>query len=196
MNSKEFERLLAFLSGWTKSEVDQRTRPLRELGILDKGAGRHTPDLTHVHASTMLLTLVARRATDSLEITRKLLRLRAVLPPKAPEWLQLMLTGDRLVEALALVLASPDSAVIEDLRIQADGSIAWVTIRRGATSCRVWFTASDEARQFVADYPDAYYAQGGTYVGHCFCMGEGAFAEIALSLREKTESGGVGYKPE
>lgn len=196
MNSKEFERLLAFLSGWTKSEVDQRTRPLRELGILDKGAGRHTPDLTHVHASTMLLTLVARRATDSLEITRKLLQLRAVLPPKAPEWLQLMLTGDRLVEALALVLASPDSAAIADLRIPTNASHAWMTIRRGTSSYRVWFTESDKGRQFVADDPDTYYAQGGTYVGHCFCMGEGAFAEIALSLREKNGSGEAGYKPE
>lgn len=192
VNTKDFEKRLARLTGWTESEMDQRVRPLRDGGLFERGAGRHTPNLTALQASLILLQLVARRSTEASEVGRRTWDLKAVVPPGAPEWVRLLLEADKLPQIMSLAFELPESATIESLRLPSDGSYAWLTLRRGSLTCPVWFTADEEKTQWVSDHPDAYENQGATFVGQCFYMGAGTFAEIALGLKTEKQSGWVG----
>lgn len=191
MNTKDFERRLTLLTGWTSSEVDQRMRPLREAGVLGRGAGRHTPSLTAVEAVVMLLQLGARRASEATDYGKHAWNLKAVTPPDAPEWIRVFLESERLVEVLAVALQSPHSVSVHSLRVASDASAAWVTFRRGSSFCEVWFTGSDEAREWVSAHPETYSNQGATYVGHNLFVGHAAFEEIVLSLDLTKQSGWV-----
>lgn len=73
MRAADIEKFLVRASGATPSEIDQRTRWLRNfehpgLRGLRAGRGRHAPHLDQWEAATMLLCLAARRATDAKDI--------------------------------------------------------------------------------------------------------------------------------
>jgi hypothetical protein len=66
MRAREFERDLAILAFWTRSEIDQCTRQLRQAGLLPVGGrGLNAPKITAMHASLILIGLTAsHRAAD------------------------------------------------------------------------------------------------------------------------------------
>lgn len=73
MKSRELEKLLAGLTGWTSSEIDQRMRPLRAEGLpafASTARGLHAPDIAPIHAAMMLLQLISRRAVDAGPVGR------------------------------------------------------------------------------------------------------------------------------
>lgn len=194
MNTKDFERRLAFWSDWSESEIDQRIRPLRDGGVFGRGAGRHAPDLTPLQAALMLLQMVPRRATDAAVIGRQAWDLKAVIPPNAPEWAIEVLAYARLPEVMSVCFDLPDSVAIHSLRVQSNAAAAWMVLRRGDEICEVWFTSWDERRTWVEAHPETYHNQGTTFVGQCFYMGHGTFEEIALGLKTAKQSGWVGEK--
>src|SRR5689334_1814244 len=72
MRARQFEMLLASFGLWSSSEIDQRTRALREIGALPIGGrGLNAPDITAEHAAMILIALAStERAGDAREATQ------------------------------------------------------------------------------------------------------------------------------
>lgn len=70
---KQLERRLETQTPWGPSELDQRTRRLREAGILPSaGRGRHAPDLCAADIATILLSLAAPLAVSAVATAKAL----------------------------------------------------------------------------------------------------------------------------
>jgi len=69
MRAREFESDLAALSFWTRSEIDQCTRQLRQGGLLPVGGrGLNAPEITPEHAALILIGLSATHTGRSADV--------------------------------------------------------------------------------------------------------------------------------
>lgn len=84
MRAREFEKLLALLDPkpWTASEIDQRTRGLRDAGLLPVGGrGLNAPHITAQHAALILISLAATNsAVETVEAVPAYASMEAVGP--------------------------------------------------------------------------------------------------------------------
>lgn len=83
MNAKQLERDLSFFGGFGLSEMDQRSRRLRESGLLpNSGRGRGAPDLTPQHAANIIIGL---GASDRADLAGAAVILYSALKPSTGE---------------------------------------------------------------------------------------------------------------
>ncbi len=108
MRVREFEAALGSLTPWSASEIDQRTRRLRELRMLPTGGrGLNAPDLSPEHAATILIAMsAAAKATD----TNHAVATYATMRPVASEHGFDFLGCQSFAEVLELILSSPETA--------------------------------------------------------------------------------------
>lgn len=145
MRAREFESSLIGLSPWRPSEIDQRTRGLRDAGMLPVGGrGLNAPDIEPQHAAAILLSLAASdRAPDAVDAARTRLEMVPV-EGKSPAATQNFAT------ALAAILSDPDYKL---------------KVKR-VVVCRTWPEASIEyrgthgKREFVTYRPADFPKQG------------------------------------
>ena len=190
MNLRSLEKILASRTGYSASEIDQRMRPLRELGMVPHGPrGPAAPHIEHIHAAIALLSLAARRATDVGPVVAKAIKMKAV--PRAG-----LLPFDQdeiaLVTAIASTLAG--ATIVERVEILPDASLAWVTFGGDGLTQRVLFTADKKTSDWVEEFPDTYDAQGEAYCGHRLVLTRAFLEQLALELADDEKA--AGWMPE
>lgn len=184
MNSKDFEHKLAFLTGFSASEIDLRMRALRRHGDVARGAGRHSPDLSPGHAALMILQLVARRATDALEAGLAARELRAVVPPTAPNGVRDALSDLSLLALLEGTLNGTGEATLQGATVAIDGTFATAVVEVGTERAEVYFTDLPRMQtDWVAAFPDRYADILGTALGHHFIIGTSTIRKLAQLVR-------------
>lgn len=146
MKSRELEKMLAGLTGWTLSEIDQRMRPLRAEGLpafASTARGLHAPDIAPIHAAMMLLQLVSRRAVDAGQVGRTARQLCSVSEAIGT---QIGPKGTSLTLFLTILLTN--GAPLQPTRIEAtpDGKNAWLDFYSESDRCegRFWFSNTHE----------------------------------------------------
>lgn len=187
MKARELHALLANISGSTLGEIDQRTRYLRDHELIATGPrGVGAPDLKPLEAALMLLSLASRRAADAGPVMARAMNLTLVVPPELSEWP----LGE--TKALAPVIAaglSKAEPVFDRVEVLADGSMAWVDFALSDFRRRVLFTDDDRVRNWIAEFPDTYDAQGITVLGHRLVISGAIVAQIALELADDRAGG-------
>ena len=148
MITRKLEKLLVLLSGYQPGEVDQRIRPLRERDLIPSGPrGLNAPDLEPLHAALVLLTMVARRATDAGKTAMRAMDLKAV-----PRGDCAVTAETALLPVIAAGLVA-GSAFLQRVEIFCDGSLAWISIRENGEVKSVLFSNDQNIAKFVADFP-------------------------------------------
>lgn len=132
MNTRDFERRISLQLPYSASDIDQRTRRLRELSLLpDGGRGRHAPDINACDAALLFLALLADEAADAGKVACLAGALRLVEPTliKDPFGRRPRPSSLTLVWALTFLLQELEFDW-RHLLIASDGRWATLTITR------------------------------------------------------------------
>ena len=109
MRAREFERAVVAQApqAWSASELDQRTRRLREVGLLPvAGRGLNAPDILPEHAAAILISLTANaRAERAVQAVGTYAALHPVKRAGAAPFADKATFG----EALAAILGDPEN---------------------------------------------------------------------------------------
>jgi len=192
VNAKQFEKHLAAATDYSPSEIDQRTRFLRQLESFPAVRGTNAPDIDPIHAAMMLLALVSRRAADSQDVFHRLIELQVVprsdLEPDSMVAMIHSMSVDKsapLVTILALFLMKrPDPTrntwSVFDIAIRCDGSLA--RIRFGSGKTLIYTDRADVRELYGAVPPATYDAFYTHYIGHSFVIGGLGLVKLAADI--------------
>ena len=184
MITRELELMLANFSGYQRGEIEQRIRPLRDRNLIPSGPrGVNAPDLEPLHAALVLLTMVARRATDAGAVAMRAMDLKSVSRDGCA-----LQGGTSLLPVISTALAGA-IGYVERVEILCDGSLAWVTINEDGTAKRVLFTDDAKMRRRISSNPDVYDRQGAMFCGHRLVLTEAILEQVALDLVDDTPAG-------
>lgn len=183
MKAREFQMFLSTTTGATLGEVDQRTRFLREAGLIKSGArGSGAPDINAVEAACMILAMISRRASDAAQVFHRANMLPAV-PRKISD--RLFLDGATLGAVTASAISSPvnwnEGLTIDRIEIEESGEFAWV--RMGTMS--ILFTDDEKVRDWITEFPDTYDKTCSSLARRCFVVGGALLEHVALKVTEQ-----------
>ena len=177
MRVREFEHCIASITPWSVSDLDQRTRRLREHRMLPTGGrGTNAPEMAPEHAATLLIALGgAERAVDA----HKAVLEYAPMVPKDTNGRD-FLGSETFAEALTDILS--DGALadrVEEIRICRSWEEATITYRTE--------TGNIERQRYApADQPETGY---GFAVRNEIVFGAGFISQVALDLSQPPEDG-------
>jgi hypothetical protein len=190
MKPREAQAFLVRHTGYTAGEIDQRMRPLRNRKLIASGPrGLGALELEPLEAALMLLSLVSRRGADAGPIMARAMDLEAVTPPDAGKW-PLADVGP-LAPILAAALTGR-ALIFDRIEILCDGSMAWVDFSLPNYKRRVLFTDDAKVSEWVAEFPDAYDAQGAMALEHRMVITGDLVKQFALELVDEPSVGYVG----
>ena len=196
MRPRDVQNRLEKFSGYAAGEIDQRIRPLREVGILRSGPrGRHVPNAKLFEIVHMILAMVSRRPSEAGPVSIKAADLRLVPPPGVISWNGIDFDNNEypLAVVLSSLLRSPNLMGYRRLEVAIDGSRAWLTIDHDehGTLDLVFIEADmmSEAKRAAQDLK-VYKNQGAAYCGHRFVVGVGVIRQFAFEIEDvsNTES--------
>ena len=188
MKSADLRQLLQRLSGYSPTEMDQRSRPLRNAGLINYGPrGRHAPDMSDLDTIMYLLSMVSRSAKDVAQVTK-----RAFYLPAVPHETRAPNIGVELGLFVAGFFTPDSKKTIHQIEIACDGSFAWADFEVGGHQFRVLFSDRPGTVDWVRDNPDAYDNQYAHYAGHTYIIRGGVIEQIRLKMFHPTEGGWVG----
>jgi len=185
MTARELEALLRLLSHYTESEIDQRTRPLRDRNLIPHGPrGANAPHLEPHHAALVLLTMVSRRAVDAGKTAVRSAKLR-LAPHRAINLPQ----ETELLSVLAKAFSADQPHIKRRFEALVDGSAAWVSYDQSGALATALFL---EARAIKAATKKAhlYESTGASLCNHRFVLGEGAFADLIGEFNRTSDKSG------
>jgi len=181
MRARQFEKQLARLlldqQPWSASEIDQRTRGLREAGLLPVGGrGLNAPDITSRHAALILISLAAtNRAVQTADAARAYASMEPV-NPDAPFAGQTM-----FADALGAILNDP----------YLELEVSTVVI------CRTWQEAIIKFRRGGREQSTVYRPPGtlefdsySVRVREDVTLGGGILQQLAIDLAGLNDVGG------
>src|SRR5262245_9743467 len=183
MTARELEALLRLLSHYTESEIDQRTRPLRDWNLIPHGPrGANAPHLEPHHAALVLLTMVSRRAVDAGETAVRASKLKL-----APHRAINLPHETRLLSVLAKAISAGQPHIKRRFEALVDGSAAWYG-QSGEVTTALFL----QARVIKAATKKAqlYESTGASLCNHRFVLGEGAFADLIGGFNRTDEKSG------
>ncbi|MCI5078241.1 hypothetical protein [Oricola sp.] len=185
MRAREFHQVLSMATGATLGEVDQRTRFLREIGVLQTGPRGHgAPNITPLEAACMLMVMVSRRAADSETVFVRANSLEAISRKAGGRD---FLNGAKLGGVLASIISTPDNwtdgLAVDRVEVEENGEFAWLRM----SGLDILFTSNTAVRDWVTQNPDAYSRQFDSSARRCFVIGGGLLHQIALELSERDE---------
>lgn len=179
MRARQFEKQLALLepNPWSASEIDQRTRGLRDAGFLPVGGrGLNAPHIMPQHAALILISLAAtNRAVETADATRAYASLEPV-NPLAPFAGQTM-----FADALGAILSDPY------FRLKVSAVVV----------CRTWQEAIIKYRHGRRERSTIYRPPGSlelnsysNRVREDLTLGGGILQQLAIDLAEMNDVGG------
>lgn len=190
MRARELEFKLAKLLDCPAGQIDQRMRPLRELGIIPVGGhGLNAPDIRPEHAACMLLQLVSLRTVEASRIGMQAMNLEYVPVPGVADAFFGYRDQNRLTlgAALAFLITDPTQAW-HRVEIACDGSRAWLMISHHGQPLELLFDGDAEfAAKCIDGELTRYRNQGTAFFGHRLVMGAGQVKQVALWIRETEE---------
>lgn len=183
MKAREFQAFLGTMTGAPIGEVDKRTRPLREAGVIESGPrGPGAPDIEAVQATAMLLAMVSRRAVYSGEIFQIVSQLHAVPRVKGGrEFLSGYQLGAAIASMISLNADWSEGLEVERIEIEENGKFAWLRL----SGLNVLFTNDPTIREWVSDFPETYERQFASGAHRCFVIGGALLKQIALELADE-----------
>lgn len=174
---RTFQRGLGSLLGYPEGQVDQRTRPLREKGLLSSGPrGLAAANITTVEAAMVLCCLAPLRANDASTIGLTICNLEFVPIPGELEELFKLPNGRRASfgAVVGLLLSDPSALNWDRIEIAANGSMA--VIFAGAR--RLMFVLDRRAAEVeIAGDRARYDRKAEADCGHIFKL---TFAMVAF----------------
>lgn len=181
MRIREFESLIAgVISGWSKSDIDQRTRRLREMKMLPTGGrGLNAPAIEAKHAANILIALAA--AEKAVETHIAIITYAPMVPKSATPGKFDFLGCESFADALTKILDTPAVA----------DRIKEISVCRSWPEATIFFDESSDGkskqeRYAPADQPDNGYGYG---VRNDIIISGGVLAQLANDLQSPSEDG-------